>query len=584
MAKIENNQITFEGVKDLNDYIDQKGSDSLSGKTVILNTDPNASTTADNTYSLADLMPTGKAFSSPVNIVVGTGVTFTDERSPGIGDTSAAEFPNIANITLEPSSVLRAGYKSAWPADGVLEKTAIRFTSDVNVQNPAYIEGVYYSDAYGSSGPKNLHIYTHEQGLIGYNKNKTYYDPNKSAVQFRLTDEDGEFVSSNTLDTITLKPSNVGGVPSTIPNGVNTIMGSGRNNLPIFSFDESIADSFAMNSMSDKDKSNLFFNYNQELVIPCFLEGSEIQTVNGWKKVEEICIYDKIITYFNGKEVIKSVIWVGKTLLTPINNTIVCIKKNSLGDNLPYKDLYITPEHCLFFDNYFIPARMLVNNRTICNRVINNKFIYHIQLENHSVINSNGIQTESFLNTGHSDFTKENNQPIKIEQWATDAAFPLNTKRSFVENIYKKIEDRAVKLDIKAEKQPHHTTTDANIHFINEQDQKIPFIKHDHKMILYIPPNTQNITIKSKSFRPSEIVGPFVDDRRKLGVLVGNILHITKQGSKKIEINQNCSDWHTSNSNLKWTNGKSSIKIDEVNDNSIIVINIESKNENYLVG
>ncbi|OUI88200.1 Hint domain-containing protein, partial [Acetobacter indonesiensis] len=68
----------------------------------------------------------------------------------------------------------------------------------------------------------------------------------------------------------------------------------------------------------------------------------------------------------------RTIVWVGKKHMTvragmddDAAGYPVCVLKNAIAEGVPYKDMLITPEHSLFFENKFVPVRMLVNGRSI---------------------------------------------------------------------------------------------------------------------------------------------------------------------------------------------------------------------------
>ncbi|WP_238704132.1 Hint domain-containing protein, partial [Acetobacter sp. DmW_125133] len=109
---------------------------------------------------------------------------------------------------------------------------------------------------------------------------------------------------------------------------------------------------------------------NGEYRVVCFLVGSMIRTPDGDVAVEDIQIGDEVIAFDwrNNKNITRPVVWVGKTraavrpeLSDDEAGWPVRILKGAIADGVPYKDMLITAEHCLFFKDSFVPVRMLVN-------------------------------------------------------------------------------------------------------------------------------------------------------------------------------------------------------------------------------
>jgi hypothetical protein len=81
-----------------------------------------------------------------------------------------------------------------------------------------------------------------------------------------------------------------------------------------------------------------------------------------------------------------------------------------------------------------------------------------------------------------------------------------------------------------------------------------------------VPAGATGLTIASRTARPSETVGPFIDDRRELGVLVGEIA--LYDGRKKTAVDSHLitgdlDGWHGVESKAqRWTNGSAKLPLD----------------------
>ncbi|MCP1270263.1 Hint domain-containing protein [Acetobacter cerevisiae] len=104
----------------------------------------------------------------------------------------------------------------------------------------------------------------------------------------------------------------------------------------------------------------------------CFLSGTLLRTPDGDVAIEEVQIGDSLLAFENGKPVAQPVVWVGSRRAEvrpglPLDEAgwPVRVRQDALAQGVPSKDLLITPEHCLYLDGQFVPARMLVNGETI---------------------------------------------------------------------------------------------------------------------------------------------------------------------------------------------------------------------------
>nr|WP_294916670.1 Hint domain-containing protein [uncultured Neokomagataea sp.] len=144
-----------------------------------------------------------------------------------------------------------------------------------------------------------------------------------------------------------------------------------------------------------------------DLVIgtPCYCPGTRIMTPTGERPVEDLAIGDLILTA-SGQE--RRVHWIGRRSYDPLfafgNRDILPVrfKAGSLGNDLPHRDLTVSPLHAMFLDGYLIPALHLVNNHSIDQITRPERTItyIHIELESHDILLAEGAASESFVDDG----------------------------------------------------------------------------------------------------------------------------------------------------------------------------------------
>jgi len=326
----------------------------------------------------------------------------------------------------------------------------------------------------------------------------------------------------------------------------------------------------------------------------CFLAGTAISTPNGTMVIETISTNDIIETFdWQTNQVIHSAVtWIGKKHVTVKTNQPddlagypVRVLKGAIADNVPNQDLLITPEHCLFFDGNFVPVRMLVNGRSIYyDRSITSYDYYHIETEKHSVIWANGMLTESYLDTGNRNAFLTNHRVVSLfnetKTWDVDAAAPLNVQRSMVEPIYSQINSRAIYNNIASKTESVSLTNDPNLHLETGLGTIIePHLVQNGKYVFIIPEGINIVNIISRTSRPCETIGAFVDDRRKLGVLVGQAFIMSNNSVHDLTdylSDESLEGWDVvENSPCRWTNGKATLNIHtNYPEKRILVLNI----------
>ncbi|WP_082783851.1 Hint domain-containing protein [Acetobacter malorum] len=306
----------------------------------------------------------------------------------------------------------------------------------------------------------------------------------------------------------------------------------------------------------------------------CFLPGVKIRTTAGDVAVENIHTGDKILVRVDGLDCERSVVWVGKSRKTVVNGLSddeagypVRILKNALADGVPYQDMLITAEHCLFLEGYFVPVRMLVNGKSIFyDHSITSYDYYHIETEKHSVLIADGALTESYLDTGNrSSFVSDGNIVVlhsHAKSWDKDAAAPLEVKTEFVECLFKALTQRASEVENSRNSTlPLQITHDHALYLVTNSGCMIHPVRQTGNQTLsfMIPPGTTKVHLTSRSSRPSDVIGPFINDRRTLGVLVGRVMMLTANGMEEIMTHledAHLIGWHTmEQGTTRWTNG-----------------------------
>jgi hypothetical protein len=76
----------------------------------------------------------------------------------------------------------------------------------------------------------------------------------------------------------------------------------------------------------------------------------------------------------------------------------ICIKAGALDENVPRRDLWISPHHAMYLDGVLIEAKDLVNGVSVVQVKRVEKIEYfHIELETHNVIVAEGALSASFI-------------------------------------------------------------------------------------------------------------------------------------------------------------------------------------------
>lgn len=135
--------------------------------------------------------------------------------------------------------------------------------------------------------------------------------------------------------------------------------------------------------------------------VPCFLRGTRVLTRIGYRPVEELRVGDELQTLGHGWLPLR---WIGRRKMAPHQGrsadaaTPVRIKPETFGPGLPARDVWVSPDHALFFRHHLIPAKALVNGVSIVrDHGMADIEYFHLLLDRHAVIFSEGLPTESYI-------------------------------------------------------------------------------------------------------------------------------------------------------------------------------------------
>jgi hypothetical protein len=137
----------------------------------------------------------------------------------------------------------------------------------------------------------------------------------------------------------------------------------------------------------------------------CFLSGTHILTAHGEVPVEELTI-GALVETLNGPLPVK---WIGRRRYKKVTSSSwqrsvapIRVARFALHDQYPHRDLYLSPGHSLFVDGVLIPAKHLVNDRSVARAEMDDREVieyFHIELETHEVIFAEGAPAETLLVT-----------------------------------------------------------------------------------------------------------------------------------------------------------------------------------------
>jgi hypothetical protein len=150
---------------------------------------------------------------------------------------------------------------------------------------------------------------------------------------------------------------------------------------------------------------------------PCFAQGTRILTARGEIPVEQLAPGDQVVLHDGSSA---KITWIGHRSVaitahpTPEKIQPVLIVSGALGNGLPTRDLYVSPDHALFFEDHLIPAKCLINGVTIRQIPRERITYYHVELADHAILLAEGAPAESYLETGNRSAFANGDEPVRL--------------------------------------------------------------------------------------------------------------------------------------------------------------------------
>jgi hypothetical protein len=152
--------------------------------------------------------------------------------------------------------------------------------------------------------------------------------------------------------------------------------------------------------------------------MPCFAAGTRILTPRGQIAVEHLAVGDHVVS-FAGED--RPITWIGRRMLDlrrhvqPDSVRPIIIEPDALGDGVPGRRLVVSPDHALYLDGLLVPAKLLLNGRSIRPDFSARTVIYyHVELASHDILLADGAAAETYLDTGHRGVFDNADQPLLL--------------------------------------------------------------------------------------------------------------------------------------------------------------------------
>jgi hypothetical protein len=133
----------------------------------------------------------------------------------------------------------------------------------------------------------------------------------------------------------------------------------------------------------------------------CFVRGTHIATPDGERLVQDLVIGDLVLDHHSRAVQVQ---WIGRQTRSALAARLqgqlpVRIDAGALGDGLPRRDLFVSPDHALLVDGLLVHALALVNGRNIAqlSQWTGVLDYFHVETEAHEIILAEGSPAETFI-------------------------------------------------------------------------------------------------------------------------------------------------------------------------------------------
>lgn len=291
--------------------------------------------------------------------------------------------------------------------------------------------------------------------------------------------------------------------------------------------------------------------------------------------VEALCAGDMVATQKNSDIVFRPVKWIGRRRIDlsahPRMETVapVCILRGAFADNVPHRDLAVSPDHAILVEGRLICAHQLINGTTIRQEQgLSAVEYFHVELDAHSILLAEGLPTESYLDTGNRGFFANADEPLMLHPNLTDetgrstreaaSCAPFVCDEVNVRPVWERLAKRAAYLDLAI--RPVQTMTDPDLRIVAKGRTLNPISAKDGLYCFVLPGGETEVRLISRAGSPTE-ARPWAEDRRYLGVNVERIVFRSGDGVQETPVDHPALSqgwWAPEGTGMtlrRWTNG-----------------------------
>ena len=373
-----------------------------------------------------------------------------------------------------------------------------------------------------------------------------------------------------------------------LSNGTLTVSGSTAAGSASYSFTNfSEAGNPTLVTVSDGA-----IGYSVEAV--CFAAGTRLLTPTGERAVEDLREGDMILTAHGESLIPRPINWVGQMRVDlahhprPEAVAPIQVRRGAFAENIPHRDLLVSPEHCLFVDGHLIAAKSLVNGATITQDFDRPAIAYyHIETTPHAIVLAEGLPAETYLDTGNRAMFDNAGAALvlhpefhintALRAWETHACAPLASTPEQIAPAWNRLADRAVALGYTIPTPV--TVTDAAPHLRVQGHEILPLTATADRLTFVLPAGATSAALVSRHGSPADLA-PWRNDHRRLGLAIARIVLRDAAGEREIALDSPAltRGWHpverSAGAAWRWTDGAALLPLPGHDSQAILEIDL----------
>lgn len=283
------------------------------------------------------------------------------------------------------------------------------------------------------------------------------------------------------------------------------------------------AGNYTLNFANDLDPSTFVLDAATGTIVVCLVTGTLVRTTRGDIPVEDLRIGDVAVTASSQLRLIR---WIGSTELDcgkaadPRACWPIRIAAGALGPNKPSHDLFVSPAHgiCVtVLTDVLIPASALVNGATIDHIECEKVTYWHVELDEHDILVTNGLSTESYVDHGNrSFFSRTMGASIRLVNDDEQRCLTYVSGGPLIEAVRMQVRARALDMGWTLSDDPF-----ADIHLL-ANGQRIDPVIDNGKAEFRVPPSVSELWLVSEWGAPDLVSSS--GDSRRLGVCFSKLV------------------------------------------------------------